>query len=355
MTAPGDPHELEANTVAAAVTCGGSVPSGSASRLTLARQVDAGVTDAGPGGAAPIPGGAAPAKAPVASPAAPAKAPIAPPAVTFGKVAADARADRIPPTKSVNVPVTLANIPPGKSATIDVEGSGAGNGTATLTAGASLAMSGTVTVEGGAQTSPGNAGKLKLRAQLGANVVGRSTGFTVAAYPINYTDTYLSDIDDGVLLGMMVQDGWSSDGSGPISELDQVEISERVDMQSRDNPPFTVAGATSATSGTSGYNPANVLTQDTFTMAKASIDTTRLGFGAWTRVQGQLCLFKCKRTGVTDVVMPASGYKIIQMVYHTPLVPGWKHKTIHAPAAITVEGRSATAGGGRAESLEHTL
>ena len=213
-----------------------------------------------------------------------------------------------------------------------------------------------VTVEGGTQTSPGNAGKLKLRAKLGAAVVGRSAGFSVAAYPINYTDTYLSDINDGIHLGMMVQDGWSSDGSGPISELDQVEISERVDMQSRDNPPFTVPGATSATSGTSGYNAADSLTQDTFRMAKASIDTTGLGLGMWTRVQGQLCLFKCKRTGITDVVMPASGYKIIQVVYNLNLLlPAFKHKTIHAPAAITVEGRTATPGGGTAASPAHDL
>jgi hypothetical protein len=259
----------------------------------------------------------------------------------------------------VDVPVTLTGIPPGSSATIDVEGSGAANGTATLTAGASLAASGNVTVKGGTQTAPSNAGKLNLRAQLGATVVGRSAGFTVAAYPINYTDTYLSDINDGTLLGMVVQDGWSSDGSGPISELDQVEISERVDNQSRDDPPFTVAGASSASSGTSGYIAANSLTQDTFQMAKAGIKTTGLGLGAWTRVQGQLCLFKCKRTGVTDVVMPASGYKIIQMVYNfaPPPATSWKHLTMHVPAAITVEGRTATAGGppAAAVSPEHSL
>jgi Domain of unknown function (DUF4157) len=356
MTTPGDAHELQANTVAGAVTGGATVPSGTVSGTTVARQVDAGVADAAPSDATPVAGAAAPDKAPVAPPAAPARAPVAPPSVTFGKVAADARADRIPPTKSVDVPVTLANIPPGRSVTIDVEGSGAGNGTAALTAGASLAASGKVTLEGGTQTPPGNAGKLKLRAKLGPVAVGRSAGFTVAAYPVNYTDTYLSDIDDGVHLGMMVQDGWSSDGGGAISELDQVEISERVDMQSRDNPPFTVAGATSATSGTSGYNPANALTQDTFQMAKAGIDSTGLSVGWWTRVQGQLCLFKCKRTGVSDVVMPASGYRIIQVAYNfSPFAPAWKHKTFHVPATITVEGRTATSGGGTAESPEHDL
>jgi hypothetical protein len=135
-----------------------------------------------------------------------------------------------------------------------------------------------------------------------------------------------------------------------------VQISERVDNQSRDNPPFTIEGAsTGGICSTSGYNDANSLTEDTFRMAKSGIDTTGLKFGEWNRVQGQLCIFKCERTGVTDVVMPASGFKIIQRVYNVAATPGFKHKTLHVPSAITVEGRTATAGGGTAESPEHVL
>jgi hypothetical protein len=357
MTEPGDAHERRADNVAAAVTGGGSVPSGSVSGMTLARQVVAGLADAGPRAPAAVAGVAAPAKAPVAAPAAPAKAPVAPASVTFGKVAADVRADRIPPTKSVNVPVTLANIPSGQSVAIDVEGAGPANGTATLTAGASLAASGNVTAKGGTQTSAGNAGKLKLRARLGATVVGRSAGFTVAAWPIDYTDTRNADFDAGGVVGLLVDDGWSSDGGGPITELDEVDIAERVDVQRRDNPPFSVTGAISAnpaSGGTSGYNPANAFTQDTHTYGKRDIKTTGLAAGPWKLVYGQLCLFRCKRTGVANLVMPASGFTITHTVWKLPIV-GWRHMAFKSGASLTVEGRKVTAGTCNAASNLHVL
>lgn len=359
LTRPGDAAEREAHSAAAAVASGEAFRPQTRGGVALARQMDAGVpTDAGVSGgprdAGPIAGVPVLSHAPERAPA-PTPAPV--PIATISAVTFRGTVNRIAPTKTATVPVTVSGLPAGGSVNIDIEGSGGANGTATVTAGATLTGPGTVTVRGDTQTTPGNAGKLKVCATIGGTVVARSPGFTVAAYPINYTDTYLSDINDGTRLGMMAQDGWSSDGSGAISELDQVEISERVDMQSRDNPPFTVAGATSATGGTSGYLAANSFTQDTFQMAKASIKTTGLAIGAWTRVQGQLCLFKCKRTGVTDVVMPASGYIIIQMVYNFALPPAtsWKHMTFHVPSAITVEGRTATAGSGRAASLEHSL
>src|SRR6185437_9490048 len=262
ITTPGDASEREADRAATAVTDGRNFPAQVSSPLTLARQPDAGVP--GAGSAAPKAAAAPPAKA---------KAPSA----VFGKVAFDARADRIPPTKTVNVAVTLTGIPAGQSITVDVEGSGGSNGTATVTGGASLAGSGNVTVKGGTQTAPANTGNLKLRATLGGAVIGRSAGFTVAAWPINFTDTLHGDIDTGGALGLSVNDGWSGDGSGPISELDEVEITERVDLQSRDNPPFTVVGAISAAPAgghTSGYLPADALTTDTHTYARAAINTT---------------------------------------------------------------------------------
>jgi hypothetical protein len=342
MTEPSDASELEADTVAAAVVSGFSVPSRSASRMTLARQVDAGV---------------APVKAPVAPPPAPAKAPVAAPSVTFGKVAVDARADRIPPTKAVDVLVTLTGVPPGGSVTIDVEGSGGANGAATLAAGASLAASGKVTVKGDTQTSPGKAGKLNLRAKLGATVVGRSAGFTVAAWPTDYTDPLDADIDTGGAVGLSVQDGWSSDGSGPITELDKVKISERVDLQSRDNPPFTVVGAISAAPAggvTSGYLAADALTKDSHTYARAHINTAGLAAGPWRIVYGQLCIFKCARTGVVDLVMPKSGYTITHSAWRLPIV-GWTHMTRKVGVGVTVEGRTATAGSGDAFSKSHSL
>ena len=240
------------------------------------------------------------------------------------------------------------------SVTVDVEGSGGANGTATVTVGATPAGSGSVTIRGGIQTTPGNAGNLRLRATVGTAVIGRPPGFTVAAFPINWTDTFAADINEPHLLGVTVRDGWSCDGSGSVSELDQVEITERVDVQSRDNPPFISVGATSASgTGTSGFLPGNSLTGDTHTYRKANINTA--GLGSWSLVYGQLSLFNCKRTGVTNAKMPASGMTITHTVWNFAPAPGWKCQTVKVGAALTVEGRAATAGGGRAESSVYSL
>lgn len=362
LTEPGDVAEQEADRAANEIANGNFQPRIIAPN-TVARQMDAGVADAGvppmdagadaPRDAAPIAG--VPVRVPPPAPRTPVPQPP-PPSATIGAVAFRGSNHRIAPTRSTNVAVTLNNVPAGGSVTIDVEGSGGANGSASVTAGATLTNSGTATIRGDTQTSPGNARNLRVRAMLAAGgLLGTSPGFTVAAYPITYNSVYSSDINDGTLLGMVVRDDWASDGSGAMSELDEVDISERVDMQSRDNPPFTVPGATSASHGTSGYIDGDSPTTDTFQTGKSSIDTSTLGYGVWNRVQGQLSLFQCARTGVADVVMPDSGYRIIQRVYNRSPAPGFRHRTIHEPAAITVEGRRATAGSGTAESPEHVL
>jgi hypothetical protein len=328
-TRPDDAPEREAHSAAAAVARGGSFRPQTRTGVALARQMDGG---------------------------APAAAPVRAPTATISAVSFRGTANRIAPTQSVTVPITVNDLPTGGSVTVDVEGSGGANGTATVTAGATLAGSGSVTIRGGIQTTPGNAGNLRLRATVGGTVIGRSPGFTVAAFPINWTDTFAADVDEPRRLGVVVQDGWSSDGSGSVSELDQVEITERVDVQSRDNPPFISAGATSAAgAGTSGFIRGDRLTRDTHTYSRANINTTGLGFGSWSLVYGQLSLFNCRRTGVTNAIMPASGMTITHTVWNFAPAPGWKHRTVKVGAALTVEGRTATAGGGRAESSVHSL
>jgi hypothetical protein len=219
------------------------------------------------------------------------------------------------------------------SVTVDVEGSGGANGTATVTVGATPAGSESVTIRGGIQTTPGNAGNMRLRAIVGTAVMGQPPGFTVAAFPINWTDTFAADVNEPHLLGVTVRDGWSCDGSGSVSELDQVEIAERVDVQSRDNSPFTSVGATSASgTGTSGFLPGNSLTGDTHTYRKANINTAGLGFGSWSLVYGQLSLFNCKRTGVTNAIMPASGMTTTHTVWNFAPAPGWKYQTVKVGA-----------------------
>jgi hypothetical protein len=88
----------------------------------------------------------------------------------------------------------------------------------------------------------------------------------------------------------------------------------------------------------------------------ANINTAGLGLGTWRLVYGQLSLFNCRRTGVTNAVMPASGMTITHTVWNFfPFPGGWKHQTVKEGAALTVEGRAATAGSGRAQSSVHNL
>jgi hypothetical protein len=254
--------------------------------------------------------------------------------------------------------VTVTGLPAGGSVDIDVEGSGGGNGTAGVTAGAVLTGSGSVTVRGDNQTAPGNAGKLSLRAKVGGTVVGRSPGFTVAAWPVNFVTSRLADIDTGSAVGVRVQNAWSSDGSA-LAELDEVERTERVDIRSRDNPPFTSGTGTSATIGTSGFIAGTASpTTDTHSYSKASISTGGLAAGTYTLVYQQNFLFNDRRTGVANQVVQNSGFTITHTVkiLDLPIIGrSVGHLTVKTGAAVTVEGRATTAGSGTATSEIHIL
>jgi hypothetical protein len=372
-TRPDDAAEREAHSAAAAVARGRFFRPQARTGVTLARQPDGGAPTLTPA-PAPVP---APAPAPrerrwvpaVPSqrerrwvpPQAPAVAGPGPgvavraPTAVIPDVSFLEPGTRIPPTQSVRVPIFVNDLPPDGSVTVDVEGSGGANGTAWVEGDATLAGSGSVDIRGGVQTTPGNAGNLRVRASVGDAVIGRSPGFTVAAFPTSMTFRFYNDIDEQRRLGLVVENRMSSDGSGSMSELDQVEFSERVDAQSRDNPPFTHPGALSATGrGTSGYLPGDRPYIDTHTYGRVDINTARLGFGSWNIVYGQLHLFNCRRTGVRDAIMDGSGFTITHTVWSSAQAPGWKHQTQKVGAAVTVEGRAARAGWGQAESSVHS-
>lgn len=268
------------------------------------------------------------------------------------KTGADAR---LALTKSATVAVTMTGLPADKSVDFDVDGSGGAAGKATVTAGASLKANGNVTVRADAQTAAGSAGGLAIRAKVDGTEVGRSPGFTVASWPEKYTDVFASDLD-GPAVGVVVQDGWSSDGGGGVAELDQVKIWEQVGLGHKDNPPFTIAGGTTDSSGTSDYLDATKLSQDRHGYPKAGIVTTGLDKKkSYTVVFTQLCVFKCARTGVVDRLMPDSGYTITHTVWWDGGKKKWQHKCVKVGAAATVGAFSATAGAGNAPSLVHDL
>jgi hypothetical protein len=360
LTNPTDAVEQEAHNTSVAVVSGDAFRPPTHRGLALARQMDAGVpTDAGASGprdAGPIAGVPGPSPAPAPTPT-PAPAPPTPTA-TIGAITFRGTANRIAPTKTATVPVTVANLPAGGSATIDVEGSGGANGTATVTAGATLTGSGVVTVRGDTQTTPGNARKLRLRATVGGTVVGRSPGFTVAAWPTDFSTSRRNDIDSGGGVGVAVENAWVSDGSA-LAELDEVERTERVDIGSRNNPPFTSGSGTSATAGTSGFIPGTSSpTTDRHSYGRANIDTSKVAPGTYRLVYRQNFLFNDRRTGVTNAVVRNSGFTIT----HTVLVVNFpifgrvsSHQTEKRGAAVTVEGRATTAGSGTATSDTHIL
>jgi hypothetical protein len=252
--------------------------------------------------------------------------------------------------------------PGGNPATIQVTVSGLGpgeyfqlvadNGSDPLAGSASvtpsqMTASGTVQVSGGAQTEPNHI-SLRIVGQLNGNaqdVRGRSpNSFAVCAHPESYSDYYFGDIN-GAALGLAVQDGWSSDGGGPISQqLTKAWISELVDEDQCNSPPFT-QGA----SQHSGYNPADKLTIDSHTVGRTSVSLGPAGQKSKT----QVCIFKCERCGAIDADLPRSGFRIIHYVYQSG--GNWVHVTTKFGAATSAGGHSSDAGTGNASSSEHIL
>ncbi|MDQ5838621.1 MAG: DUF4157 domain-containing protein, partial [Acidobacteriota bacterium] len=146
LTRPGDASEREADRAAAALSGGGSFRPQTSSGAVVARDMDGGVPpDAGPVDANPIAGVPAPSPAaPTPAPAPPSTPPPpAPPSATITPVIFRGTANRVAPTRTADVTVTINNLPAGNSVTVDVDGSGGVNGSATITAGATLTGSGT--------------------------------------------------------------------------------------------------------------------------------------------------------------------------------------------------------------------
>jgi hypothetical protein len=367
LTHPGDTTEREADAAAVAVTGGAAFRPQARNGVALARKLDAGAPfdaaassaprEAAPIAAVPEPGLLPPLPTPQRERQA---VPVAPPTATIGSLMFRGSANRIAPTQAVTVPVIVSGLRTGGTVKIDVEGSGGANGTAAITAGATLTGSGTVTVRGDTQTMPGNAGSLRLRATVGGEVVGRSPSFTVAAWPTDFSIYDPADADNPLLVGLRVKNAFVSDGSGSPSELGMVEQMERVDIDRRDNPPFKTEGPTSATGGTTdvGIVASSSPIVDTHTYSRADIDTTGVAAGKYTVVYRQNFLFNDFRTGTTKAVIPKSGFTITHTVWVEKVGPFARrriHQTEKRGAAVSVEGKAATAGSGTATSQYHIL
>jgi hypothetical protein len=292
-------------------------------------------------------------------PAVPAQQPPSPP------VAASAVIDpvqflgsqnRVAPRQRTAVGVALTGIPSGGTVSLDVQGSGGANGTASVP-GTGLSGSGSVNVQGGTQTTPGSAGNLRVRATLAGTVIGLSPGFTVAAWPCNFSVARLGDISDASAVGLQVNNAWESD-SRTLTDLDQVTRGERVDLERQDNPPFAAGGGVSAGpgTGTSGHRPGTSSPRaDSHRYPRAGIVTAGLAVGNYGHIFRQNFLFNDLRTGTTGGLCVNSGFRISHSLTWDAATSHWVHRTTKAGAAVTVEGRATTAGAGSASSDPHVI
>ncbi|WP_051891263.1 hypothetical protein [Chryseobacterium sp. JM1] len=254
--------------------------------------------------------------------------------------------DSVPLNKTYEVEVTVTGT---GSVDLSIINSNADNGNASVTP-STITATTTVIIKGTAKTNPGHGGQLKIEAKVAGVVKATSPGFTVCCHPINYTDTYAGEVYTSARLGVIVQDGWSSD-NGVFADLKEIEIKEVVDYVGKnDSPPFQPRGGAASNSG---YLPGDQLTQDTHSISRAGITLGKPGITE----ANQLCIYKCKCCGANDIVHPNSGFQRIHEVFNsgTATAPQWKHRTKKIGAAVTINGFITGAGNANVVSLEHSL
>lgn len=261
--------------------------------------------------------------------------------------------NRVPPGITVPVLVVAVGVPAGRTIDLDILGSGGVNGTAAV-APATIAGSAIVNVTGAVQTTPGNAGNLTVRARMGGLTVGSSPGFTVAAHPTNFSVTLNADLNTATQVGLLANNAWTSDGTGGVAELDQIQRGEAIAQGHQDRPPYF-----SGLGAPSGKSPGNVSPRvDTHSEPRASIRPTvamiALG-GTFTDVVNQLFIFDDARTGLLNQTAVNSGFTITSSLTFNAGRGGWDEQTVKTGAATTVGGQSTAAGAGTATSLVHPI
>lgn len=210
--------------------------------------------------------------------------------------------DRIPPRVDTPVAVGVRGVhPPMLDMTISVEGSGGGNGTATIDGAATVDLFAdkTVNLRGVVSTDPGKAGNLHLVAAQGPTVFARSAGFSVSAIPQNFSVTFNSQINTATMRGLAVNNHWESD-SGNVADLDQAERSEQVQYGAATGIWAGVVGGNN-----SGYRPA-----DNPPLVDSHGTPLARFTGPGSRVAEQTFTFNDKRAGARNIPTTRSGFRL---------------------------------------------
>ncbi|MBN9385059.1 MAG: DUF4157 domain-containing protein [Chitinophagaceae bacterium] len=275
-----------------------------------------------------------------ATPAAPAAAVnVTIPKIRAASTPAAMTVDRIPPRVDTPVAVGIAgSASPAPAVTFSIDGAGGGNGTATINGAntATLTASGTLQLRGVDQTDPGKAGNLKLVARQGTTVLASSSGFTISAVPQNWSTSLVNSITDPDAIGMIAKNCWESD-SKDVNDLDKVKRKEQVEVTTKTGP---WAGATQGTSSWKDATMGCIFDQHQ--------DSPRAGFRMLgSKIANQVFVFKCERTGVTDIPATNSGLLITRQV--TSGGPGvFKYDISKVGTAVTANGFSSAAASGSA-------
>lgn len=263
---------------------------------------------------------------------------------------------RIPPRIGSNIGVVIKkNIRGLTPLTLRVNGNGGPNGTASVNGAESLQInnSASFTLKGLSQTAAGNSNRLSLVLiapyQERGLIVNRSPGFTIASKPLKWNLSAQQDLNDanvegftGKFYGLTVEEEWQSD-SGSMDDLDGVTVDERVEMQE------TTGIYNNMVIDARPPTPANDATLDDHALEKDSIT------GTGKKVLKQTHVYTDLRTGVVNIPVENSGYRITQEVTVQSeedkgrfIETVYRIHTTKVGAAVTAEGVASDAGSGAA-------
>lgn len=253
------------------------------------------------------------------------------PYVSTGASSADGMPDSLPPTKTYVVQVLVE--PPlngtGQFIELSIVNSSFDNGTARVFP-TRITRSTSVTVTGGAQTTPGHAAQLQIQAKLdGVTVKATSAGFSVCAHPLNMEETFFKDLNSSTAVGIIVKVALKSD-SGKFEDLDKIEMSEVVEQFRKDEPPFKQG---SGFANNSGYGPLIPPPGKALADTHGEPRPDPGPKGISNRIQ--LHIFRCNRCGAIDKVVPNSGFDIKHEVFQVGKL--FKHRATKVGAEIGIQ------------------